>query len=76
MTDALLDEMDRKGVYWVPDDYGRGRMWHRGAVGNGREDGGFGKDAFQKALKKRVQTALGTDAGGGVGGLLTGKELF
>jgi len=63
LTDALIDEMARKGVYWGADDYGRG-VCGTGARWELDEDGGFGKTAFQKALKKNVKIALGTDAGG------------
>jgi imidazolonepropionase-like amidohydrolase len=62
-TDALLDEAARKGVYWVPTITvgayvapGRGGNWVRMVD--------LEKIAFQKALKKNVKIALGTDAGG------------
>jgi len=62
-TDALLDEAARKGVYWVPTIMvgayvapGRGGNWPRMVD--------LEKAAFQKALKKNVKIALGTDAGG------------
>jgi len=62
-TDALLDEAARKGVYWVPTITvgayvapGRGGNWVRMVD--------LEKAAFQKALKKNVKIALGTDAGG------------
>jgi imidazolonepropionase-like amidohydrolase len=63
LTDALIDEMARKGVYWVPTITvgayvapGRGGNWTRMVE--------LEKTAFQKALKKNVKIALGTDAGG------------
>src|SRR6202166_5013990 len=63
LTDALLDEIARKGVYWVPTITvgayvapGRGGNWTRMVD--------LEKAAFQKALKKNVKIALGTDAGG------------
>src|SRR5579859_6597484 len=63
LTDALIDEMARKGVYWVPTITvgayvapGRGGNWTRMVD--------LEKAAFQKALKKNVKIALGTDAGG------------
>lgn len=63
LTDALLDEMVKKGVYWVPTITvgayvapGRGGSW---TVMVDLE-----KAAFQKALKKNVKIVLGTDAGG------------
>ena len=62
-TDALLDEAARQGVYWVPTIIvgayvapGRGGVWVRMVD--------LEKTAFQKALKKNVKIALGTDAGG------------
>jgi imidazolonepropionase-like amidohydrolase len=63
LTDSLIDEMVRKGVYWVPTITvgayvapGRGGNWTRMVD--------LEKAAFQKALKKNVKIALGTDAGG------------
>src|SRR5260370_25860830 len=63
LTDALMDEMVCKGVYWVPTITvgayvapGRGGKWAKMVD--------FEKVAFQKALKKNVKIALGTDAGG------------
>jgi imidazolonepropionase-like amidohydrolase len=62
-TDALLDEVANRGVYWVPTITvgayvapGRGGNWIRMVD--------VEKAAFQKALKKNVKIALGTDAGG------------
>src|ERR1700704_1469753 len=63
LTDALLDEMARKGVYWVPTITvgayvapGRGGNWTRMVD--------LERNAFQKALKKNVRIVFGTDAGG------------
>ncbi len=63
LTDTLIDEISRKGVYWVPTITvgayvapGRGGNWTRMVD--------LEKAAFQKALKKNVKIALGTDAGG------------
>jgi imidazolonepropionase-like amidohydrolase len=63
LTDALLDEMARKGVYWVPTITvgayvapGRGGNWTRMVD--------LERVAFQKALKKNVKIVFGTDAGG------------
>src|SRR6202047_5269361 len=63
LTDALLDEMAKKGVYWVPTITvgayvapGRGGNWTRMV--------GLERVAFQKALKKNVKIVFGTDAGG------------
>jgi imidazolonepropionase-like amidohydrolase len=63
LTDALMDEMARKGVYWVPTltvslyvAPGRGGNWQKMAD--------LQKENFSKAIKKGVKIALGTDAGG------------
>ena len=63
LTDALLDEMAKKGVYWVPTITvgayvapGRGGSWTKMVD--------LERIAFQKALKKNVKIVLGTDAGG------------
>ena len=63
LTDALIDELARKGTYWVPTITvgayvapGRGGSWTRMVE--------LEKAAFQKALKKNVKIAMGTDAGG------------
>lgn len=63
LTDALMDEMARKGVYWVPTltvglyvAPGRGGNWQRMAD--------LQRENFAKALKKGVKIAMGTDAGG------------
>jgi imidazolonepropionase-like amidohydrolase len=62
-TDAELDEVARRGIYWVPTITvgayvapGRGGNWIRMVD--------LEKAAFQKALRKNVKIALGTDAGG------------
>ena len=63
LTDALLEEMVKKGVYWVPTITvgayvapGRGGDWTKMVD--------LEKVAFQKALRKGAKIALGTDAGG------------
>jgi imidazolonepropionase-like amidohydrolase len=63
LTDAEIDEMAQRGIYWVPTITvgayvapGRGGNWTRMVD--------LEKVAFQKALKKNVKIALGTDAGG------------
>jgi imidazolonepropionase-like amidohydrolase len=63
LTDALLDEMAKKGVYWVPTITvgayvapGRGGDWTKMVNAE--------RSAFQKALKKNVKIVFGTDAGG------------
>ena len=63
LTDALIDEMARKGVYWVPtitvSQYvagPRGGVWGPMVTAQRR--------AFQHALRKGVKIAAGTDVGG------------
>ena len=63
LTDAEMEEMVRKGTYWVPTMTvveavapGRGGIW--GRMMNTE------RDTFARALKKRVKIAFGTDAGG------------
>src|SRR6202521_3763411 len=63
LTDALMDEMAKRGIYWVPTIAvgvyvapGRGSNWEKMAA--------LERDNFSKATKKGVKIALGTDAGG------------
>jgi imidazolonepropionase-like amidohydrolase len=63
LTDALMDEMVRKGAYWVPT-ITVGAYVAPGRGGNWTKMVDLEKVAFQKALKKKVKVALGTDAGG------------
>lgn len=63
LTDAEMEEMVRKGTYWVPTMTvvaavapGRGGIW--GRMLNTE------RDTFARALKKRVKIVFGTDAGG------------
>jgi imidazolonepropionase-like amidohydrolase len=63
LTDALIDEIARKGVYWVPT-VTVGAYVAPGRGGNWTKMVDLEKVAFQKALKKNVKIALGTDAGG------------
>jgi imidazolonepropionase-like amidohydrolase len=63
LTDTLIDELVKKGTYWVPTITvgayvapGRGGDWAKMVD--------LEKAAFQKALKKGVRIAMGTDAGG------------
>jgi imidazolonepropionase-like amidohydrolase len=63
LTDVLLDEMAKRGVYWVPTITvgayvapGRGGAWTKMVDSE--------RNAFQKALKKNVKIVFGTDAGG------------
>jgi imidazolonepropionase-like amidohydrolase len=63
LTDALIDELVAKGAYWVPTvTVGAYVAPSRG--GNWIKMVDTEKVAFQKALKKNVKIALGTDAGG------------
>src|ERR1700676_1498676 len=63
LTDALIDEMVRKGVYWVPT-ITVGAYVAPGRGGNWTKMVDLEKVAFKKSLKKGVKIALGTDAGG------------
>jgi imidazolonepropionase-like amidohydrolase len=63
LTDALIEEIARKGVYWVPT-ITVGAYVAPGRGGNWTKMVDLEKTAFQKALKKNVKIALGTDAGG------------
>src|SRR5258707_9641534 len=63
LTDALIDEIVRKGTYWVPT-ITVGAYVAPGRGGNSTKMVDLEKVAFQKALKKKVKIALGTDAGG------------
>jgi imidazolonepropionase-like amidohydrolase len=63
IPDDLLDEMVRKGIYLCPTltvtefvAPGRGGIWTKIPA--------FHHDSFERALKKGVKIALGTDAGG------------
>jgi imidazolonepropionase-like amidohydrolase len=67
LTDAQMDEMARKGVYWVPTLTVDRNL----AALGGADEGGFWKRTFAlqqanfgKAIKKGVKIALGSDAGG------------
>src|SRR6266446_1863301 len=63
LTDELMDEIVRKGVYWVPT-ITVGAYVAPGRGGNWTKMVDLERAAFQKALKKNVKIALGTDAGG------------
>lgn len=62
-TDEELDEVARRGVYWVPT-ITVGAYVAPGRGGNWVKMVDLEKVAFEKALKKNVKIALGTDAGG------------
>ncbi len=63
LTDALMDEMARKGVYWVPT-LTVGLYVAPGRGGNWQKMADLQRENFGKAMKKGVKIALGTDAGG------------
>jgi len=63
LTDAEIDEIARRGIYWVPT-ITVGAYVAPGRGGNWTKMVDLEKVAFQKALKKNVKIALGTDAGG------------
>jgi len=63
LTDALMDEMARKGVYWVPT-ITVGAYVAPGRGGNWQKMADLERDNLPKAVKKGVKIALGTDAGG------------
>jgi len=63
LTEPLMDEMVRKGVYWVPTII-VGAYVAPGRAGNWTKMVETEKSAFQLALKKGVKIVLGTDAGG------------
>ena len=63
LTESLMDEMARKGTVWVPTVMvgayvapGRGGNWPKMVETE--------KIAFEKALKRKVKIAFGTDVGG------------
>jgi imidazolonepropionase-like amidohydrolase len=63
LTDALMEEMARKGVYWVPT-LTVGLYVAPGRGGNWQKMADLQRENFAKAVKKGVRIALGTDAGG------------
>jgi imidazolonepropionase-like amidohydrolase len=63
LTDAELDEMARKGTYWVPTVM-VGAAVAPGRGGNWIKMVNTERDAFARALKKNVKIVFGTDAGG------------
>ncbi|HXR33462.1 MAG TPA: amidohydrolase family protein [Verrucomicrobiae bacterium] len=63
LTESLMDDMVRKGVYWVPTII-VGAYVAPGRAGNWTKMVETEKAAFQLALKKGVKIVLGTDAGG------------
>ncbi len=63
LTDALMDEMARRGIYWVPT-ITVGVYVAPGRSGNWPKMADLQRENFPKAVKKGVKIALGTDAGG------------
>jgi imidazolonepropionase-like amidohydrolase len=63
LTEALMDEMARKGVYWVPT-ITVGAYVAPGRGGNWQKMADLERDNLPKAMKRGVKIALGTDAGG------------
>ncbi|HEV2197192.1 MAG TPA: amidohydrolase family protein [Candidatus Acidoferrum sp.] len=63
LTDALMDDMARRGVYWVPT-LTVGLYVAPGRGGNWQKMADLQRENFGKAMKKGVKIALGTDAGG------------
>ena len=67
LDDELLDQMVRRGVYWVPTIYvgvyvAEGRAEAGAPIWKAMVD--LERQAFAKALRKGVKIAYGTDAGG------------
>jgi len=63
LTEPLMDEMVKKGTVWIPTVM-VGAYVAPGRGGNWAKMVDLEKVAFQKALKRHVKIALGTDAGG------------
>jgi imidazolonepropionase-like amidohydrolase len=63
LTDGLIDEMVKKGVYWIPT-ITVGAYVAPGRGGNWTKMVDLEKVAFQKSMKKGVKIVMGTDAGG------------
>jgi imidazolonepropionase-like amidohydrolase len=63
LTDALIDEIVKQGKFWVPT-ITVGAYVAPGRGGNWVKMVDTERAAFQKALKKNVKIALGTDVGG------------
>ena len=63
LTEAEMDEMARRGIYWVPT-LTVGLYVAPGRGGNWQKMADLQRENFSKAMKKGVKIALGTDAGG------------
>ena len=64
LTDELMDEMVRKGVYWVPTITVDRNLAAGSTDGFWKKTFNLQRENFSKAIQKRVKIALGTDAGG------------
>ena len=62
-TDAQLDEIARRGIYWIPTIM-VGVSVAPGRQGNWPKMVDTEKAAFQKGIAKNVKIVMGTDAGG------------
>ena len=63
LTDAEMDDMARRGIYWVPT-LTVGLYVAPGRGGNWQKMADLQRENFPKAMRKGVKIALGTDAGG------------
>jgi imidazolonepropionase-like amidohydrolase len=63
LTEALMDEMARRGICWVPT-ITVGVYVAPGRSGNWPKMAELQRENFPKAIKKGVKITLGTDAGG------------
>ena len=64
LTDVLMDEMVRKGVYWVPTLTVDRNLAAGGEDEFWKKTFDLQRENFAKAMQKGVKIALGTDAGG------------
>jgi imidazolonepropionase-like amidohydrolase len=64
LTDELMDEMVRKGVYWVPTITVDRNLAAGSTDEFWKKTFNLQRENFSKAIQKRVKIALGTDAGG------------
>jgi imidazolonepropionase-like amidohydrolase len=64
LTDELMDEMVRKGVYWVPTITVDRNLAAGSTDEFWKKTFDLQRENFSKAIQKRVKIALGTDAGG------------
>ncbi len=64
LTDELMDEMVRKGAYWVPTITVDRNLAAGSTDEFWKKTFNLQRENFSKAIQKRVKIALGTDAGG------------